>query len=341
MTPYSCHICGRASGCTHVVREMMFGTQEAFNYWECKSCGCLQLINPPLDLAKYYPHDKYYSFRGGTSTMRRGVLQIYDQFRLWLRKRRNAAICFQQKGLFAWLARWRPNPMASRISRWLRDAEITSFDTRILDLGCGEGQILRELALLGFTSLVGVDPFLQSDRTEGVVKLVKQPLSSLDGQVFDWIMLHHSLEHMPDQHGVFQLLRRLVSPTGRCLIRIPLASMGPWQRYQTDWVELDAPRHFLLHTEESLGQLAAAHGFQVDRVEYEAEPFAYAMSELYRSGRPLFDDDAGRFREWREVFSASECADFERLALEDQQSGRAGRAAFHLSLASPTVHDRG
>lgn len=330
---YQCHICGVSTGTNYPVREMMFGTRELFNYWECAACGCVQLTDPPSDLARYYPHDKYCSFRGTQANIDCGVPQR-GWLRRWLWKKRNAAICFGQRGPFSLLARWMPNPMATQFRPWFQHGRVQSFDARIVDVGCGEGTTLRELAKLGFNDLLGVDPFLPEKSMFGAVRLVRCSMSDLVGKTFELIMLHHSLEHMPNQHDVFQVIRKVIASTGSCLIRIPLASAGPWKRYGTDWVELDAPRHFFLHTERSLQRLATAHGLQVDHIDYEAEPFAYAVSELYRHGESFFDAQAGKYRDWRQSFSALECAEFERLAFADQQSGHAGRAAFFLSLRS-------
>jgi SAM-dependent methyltransferase len=328
-----CHICGHAQGKTFNVQEMMFGTREVFGYWECADCGCLQLMNPPTDMARHYPSGKYCSFQ----TQPVGGVPERGRFRSWLWKKRNAALCFGESGLFEWLGRWKPNPVASAYRDWFQQARIQSFDARIVDLGSGSGAILNEFARLGFTSLLGVDPFLPADQTHGPVRLIRQPITSLAGDSFDWVMLHHSLEHMPDQHEVFELLPSLIRPNGCCLIRIPLASEGPWQRYGTDWAELDAPRHFFLHTERSLKLIAAQHGMQVHHVEYEAEPFAYAVSEMYRQGKPLFDEASGRHHDWRRLFSETECSAFEQLAVADQRQNRAGRAAFHLSIAPGAI----
>ena len=53
----SCRICGGSPGARHVAREMMYGTREAFGYFECSSCGCLQIAEVPADLARFYPAD--------------------------------------------------------------------------------------------------------------------------------------------------------------------------------------------------------------------------------------------------------------------------------------------
>ena len=58
----SCNIYGNTAGnLTHRAREMMFGTREVFSYLECRSCGCVQLIDDVRDWSQYYPAD-YHSF---------------------------------------------------------------------------------------------------------------------------------------------------------------------------------------------------------------------------------------------------------------------------------------
>ena len=58
-----CRVCdweGTAEKVT--AREMMYGTGEAFTYFICSKCHCLQIETIPDDLGKYYGND-YYSYR--------------------------------------------------------------------------------------------------------------------------------------------------------------------------------------------------------------------------------------------------------------------------------------
>ncbi len=51
----ACRICGNERDNTRVrCREMMFGTREAFDYFPCGSCGCLQIERFPVDMSRYY-----------------------------------------------------------------------------------------------------------------------------------------------------------------------------------------------------------------------------------------------------------------------------------------------
>lgn len=115
------------------------------------------------------------------------------------------------------------------------------------------------------------------------------------------IALHHSLEHMPDQVVAFQQISHLLAPGGDCMVRIPIVSRGPWKLYGTDWVEIDVPRHFVLHSEMSLKLAAEQAGLSIKCVQYESELFTWA-SELYRRGLSLYDNEQKRQRTLTDVF---------------------------------------
>lgn len=58
----TCRICGnRNKNKTYKVKEMMYSTREEFDYFICDSCKCMQIVEIPEDLGKYYS-DGYYSF---------------------------------------------------------------------------------------------------------------------------------------------------------------------------------------------------------------------------------------------------------------------------------------
>src|SRR3569832_2443522 len=52
----TCRICGTIGNhSTFIGREMMFGTREEFEYFQCGSCDCLQIAHIPENLGQYYP----------------------------------------------------------------------------------------------------------------------------------------------------------------------------------------------------------------------------------------------------------------------------------------------
>lgn len=325
----NCRICGSAQGEDHVVREMMFGSRDEFRYFHCRDCGCLQIVEPPDDPAEYYPPGRYYSFHEAPETV-----VPRNPIRRWIKRRRDAALLFDRRGLFARLAARRPNPGIADLARWLAPTAVRSFNSPILDVGCGSGAFLMRMAALGFTDLTGVDPYLPADQQHAGVTLLSMPIDAMIGRTFDLVTLHHALEHMPDQVAVLNVVRRLLTPRGVCLIRVPIASQGPWRMYGADWAEIDAPRHCFLHTERSLQIAARNAGLGIDHIQYESEPFSYAASELYRRGVPLYDAQREQLRDWNDDFTAEEVRSFHRMAAGHNLPGWAGRAAFFLTRNS-------
>ena len=57
-----CRMCDRAGAHpSWQARDLRNPDGRRFTYFECAGCGCLQIENPPDDLAPYYT-DEYYSF---------------------------------------------------------------------------------------------------------------------------------------------------------------------------------------------------------------------------------------------------------------------------------------
>lgn len=123
------------------------------------------------------------------------------------------------------------------------------YSSKILDIGCGMGTLLMQLRGFGFSDLTGIDPFISTDIIySNGVRIWKKDIYGCIGQQYDCIMLHHSFEHMAEPRDVFAKLKNMLSDKGRILIRVPLCDSYAWRKYNTDWWQLDAPRHFYLHT---------------------------------------------------------------------------------------------
>lgn len=312
----ACQVCRSAGpGRVLTARERMFGLGDEFEYLECGACGCVQLLSPPEDLSRYYPAD-YYSFRArpeGALVRRMKQVRLRHVFG---RRTLAGAVLVARYGV--------PPDVAA-----VRRAGI-GRDEAILDVGCGEGRLLRELQAAGFTKLTGVDPYLAADvEHPGGIRIWKRSLAEVEGR-FDWVMLHHSFEHMPDPAETLGQLYRLLRPGGRALIRIPVADSYAWRTYGADWVQLDAPRHFFLHTRRSLRILAEAAGFVIESVECDSTDFQFWGSEQYRRGIPLQDPRSHAVDPRASGFRRAELRDFRRRAAALNRKGDGDQACFVL-----------
>lgn len=253
----------------------MFGTGDVFHYVQCAECECLQLVDPPTDWSRYYP-DGYYAF--GLPPERAGI-------RKYLRLLRNAGTFTGQPPHGRLLAMAMPYPIHGA-ENWFRCIANTRA-LRILDVGCGTGMVVRDLAEIGFTSVLGVDPYIAADIEYPFGARVRKAfVHEIEGS-FDLIMLHHSLEHISDQLATMQAIAARLSDDGWCIIRVPTVSSWAWEYYRENWIQLDAPRHFFLHSFKSLERLGAASGLELVQANYDSTELQLTGSELYRRGVPL------------------------------------------------------
>lgn len=306
-----CRICGAEGEMPHYdVAEMQFGSRERFRYFECFHCGCLQIAEFPTDIRRYYP-PAYYSFSRGPPShagLYRLLRETRDRYaysgRGHVGRILNRLFPYRFDGIREWLGVTRTTPTS-----------------RILDVGCGRGELLHDMANRGFRHLTGVDPFVESDiGYPNGVRVLRQTIHEVEGS-FDLIMFHHSLEHIPDQRETLRSAARLLAPCGWCLVRIPTVSSFAWAHYREDWVQLDAPRHFFLHSLESFRLLAEQAGLRLQEVRYDSSEFQFVGSELYRQGLSFFEGKR---------FSRRQRARWRARARELNAQRAGDQAAFYL-----------
>jgi SAM-dependent methyltransferase len=316
-----CRVCGSEQDHpVHDAREMMYGLREVHRYFQCASCGCLQIAAIPASMAPYYGKD-YYSFHAPSRT---GL-----KARLIDARNRHAAL--QQGLLGAMLSRLQPTRQFDFLQPIRTSIGATS---RVLDVGCGAGNLLRNLRSAGMTEVMGVDPFIEQDiAVDGRCLVRKSHLEDVAG-TFDLVMFNHSFEHMPDQAATLKCAHRLIAPGGHCLVRIPLVSSHAWQKYGVDWVQLDAPRHFYLHSADSLKLMAGRIGFDCVAVVYDSTAFQFWGSEQYVKDIPLKDPRSFSVDPDNSLFSAADIARFAEQSVQLNATRQGDQAAFYLRKAA-------
>lgn len=296
---------------------MMFGTQELFEYYFCAGCETLQIVDAleGEELQRHYALD-YYSYNAG-----------YPRFSRWLVAQQDRKKMDVGGGLVGALLTRR---LPDRVLGALLGGDVVGIlaalqlepDARILDVGCGGGALLDRLARIGFTDLRGVDPFIAADgQTPQGVPLSKGDLSQVAGE-FDLIMFNHSLEHVPDPIAALKAASEKLAADGIVLARTPTTSSQAWTTYRADWVQIDAPRHFVVPSRQAMALAAEKAGLRVERTFDDSNLGQFMGSEAYRRGVAVTDPKILR------LFSPKQLWEWAKSADRLNRLGRGDQAAF-------------
>lgn len=312
----SCKVCGNLSGNKiHIVREMYLGTREKFDYLECDSCGCLQLLNIPADMSQYYPKD-YFTFHQ----------KIEGKLKSFLNCQRDKASLGENTFLGDLLLKIFGTP--TYIEK-LKTAKV-SFSDSILDVGCGKGILLHRMKESGFKNVIGIDPYLDRNiRYKNGLTVLKKTLDEINGS-FDFIMFNHSFEHMENPLHILERTNKLLNPERCVLLRIPVSDSYAWKKYGTYWCSIDAPRHFYLHTKKSIAFLAHKSGFEIVKITYDSRSWQFWGSEQYARDISLLDENSYFVNPGKSVFTKKDIEGFEKKTRQLNLTGEGDQAEFYL-----------
>jgi len=253
---------------------MMFGTGKSYRYGFCAECISLHLLDIPQNPEESYSGGYYVH---GSDSFSPG-----SPVRDWLHMKRMHGVT-RNNDLIGRVISWCiPDPFVSS----LRKLNLKSTE-RILDVGCGNGKLVRALAHAGFSSVSGIDPFLPSHMQQSNGSTFRKTLlRDVEGQ-YDVVMFHHSFEHVADLHGEIAHASRVLGRNGRCIINMPNLDSYAWYTYGTSWVQIDAPRHIHVLSKRSVEQLVEQTDLRITGIEYNSTAFQFWASEQYDRGIPL------------------------------------------------------
>ncbi len=311
---FTCRICGNAKdNRSYHVREMLYGTREVYEYFQCSACGCLQIVTPPEDISRYYAN-QYFAFREVKITQQMRLRAWFDRHRV--------RHYLQGDDLVGMVINRVAKPLDYAV--WMQNASLTP-QARVLDVGCGTGKLLTIMKLGGIWNCMGIDPHIQqSILYPNGLMVLKQSLEQTSGH-FDFIMFHHSFEHMANPKDTLRHAARLLSAKGSILIRIPLADSEAWEEYRENWWSIDAPRHYYLHTQESMRILSEQTNLEIYGSFRDATPSQFINSELYRRDIPI-----SAKANPRRVLGSAKILEYKRRTKHLNRIGRGDMGGFFL-----------
>jgi 2-polyprenyl-3-methyl-5-hydroxy-6-metoxy-1,4-benzoquinol methylase len=123
-------------------------------------------------------------------------------------------------------------------------------DSRILDVGCGDGVLFPELKRRGQVWGVESDARLVREDNPDRARIRTEPLGSqiYAGLQFELITALDVLEHIEDDYGALRALFDLLVPGGHLLVTVP-ASMALWDQHDV------ANQHFRRYSDRTLRAL--------------------------------------------------------------------------------------
>jgi 2-polyprenyl-3-methyl-5-hydroxy-6-metoxy-1,4-benzoquinol methylase len=207
-----------------------------FTVTECASCQ-YALTVPQLsdeELARYYQTEYYETYYEHSTAS--GGNPLY-RLRRWVRRR-------------------------SAMRRWRRPPYLLRGTTpgRMLDVGCGAGELLEHFAERGWETY-GIDPGAAAVAAaarrgarvhQGTLR--DQPWQSGS---FQLITFQHALEHIADPIDALRRAGALLVPGGLLIVDVP--NWSCWQRrllFRSRWVHLDLPRHLQHFSPRALDRIA-------------------------------------------------------------------------------------
>lgn len=120
---------------------------------------------------------------------------------------------------------------------------------KVLDIGCGPGNFLRELSRFG--AVLGMDASMEAlricRRQGGRAELINSEADTLPvrSSAFDVVVMLDVLEHVADDRKVIEEAYRILRPGGKLLITVPAYKLlwgghdelyGHYRRYRPDQV---------------------------------------------------------------------------------------------------------
>lgn len=141
-------------------------------------------------------------------------------------------------------------------------AKLKPAPASVLDIGCERGFFLDEIRRFGY-KVKGVEP--SSAAREYCKKIGIEAVASLDqtNELFDVIVMWHSLEHFPNPMQTIQDIRSRLVKGGVLLVRVPAFDSKPRKILGQRWIWFQPKNHYFHYSETSLRKLLELNGLDV------------------------------------------------------------------------------
>jgi SAM-dependent methyltransferase len=294
----------RCPACGHAQRSLLYGGVTDRSYlhapgrWElhrCGGCGCAFLDPRPTRKTVALAYGNYYervpaaarpaaASAHGWRNLRRAIRNGYLNSRFGYGL---APASRLGRLIVPLLPRQR-----EKADEYVRHLSLRPGRPRLLDVGCGEGEFVAEMASLGWDA-EGIDPTAHAvEAARGRGARVRQgDLTdvALDEGAFDAITFRLVFERIPDPVGALRACHRALKPRGVVWIATPNLDSDPSRTFGDAWIFLETPRNAVLYTPASLHRLLRWCRFEplLLRPSRQAA-WSYRLSGAIARGEPPF-----------------------------------------------------
>lgn len=175
-----------------------------------------------------------------------------------------------------------------RSGRAKRALKFAGHKSKVLDIGCGNGNFLMYLFKFGKCEVYGTEFDENSAKRASLIKEINLKSGEIKSEdypdeFFDLITMFHVFEHLQEPKLMLDLIYQKLKPGGKLIISIP--NIDSWQSkmFKGKWLHLDPPRHLFFFTPFDLAELVKNRGFEIERTIYfsiEQNPFGMVQSLL-------------------------------------------------------------
>jgi SAM-dependent methyltransferase len=165
---------------------------------------------------------------------------------------------------------------------------------RVLDIGCGRGQLMRQFLALGCeTQGIERREFPVSSDLSDRIHVGSLSDERFDDEHYDLVILRHVLEHVDRPGELIDEIARHLSPGGVLIVTVPNFQSVQSSLFKGSWFHLDLPRHLFHFNADWLSSRFHRAGLNVTQVSYR-EPiqgvygFLQSTLNLIRPGNHLY-----------------------------------------------------
>ncbi len=272
------------------LEDKLFGVVGLWNIHRCTACELLWLTPYADKATTQYLYETYYTHEGLNNAF---LSQQNFELFPWNKKLKYSIL---SEGcnypliipkLYRYLGK-----IASKIPS-LKNKAMSSIGTfpyfkhsKLLDLGCGNGDYLLEMKYLGFSVYgIEVDPNSASIARSNNLEIITGELTDnlYPENFFDAIYMNNVIEHLRNPEEVLTFCHKILKKDGLLTLKTCSNTSFAHNLYKENYRGLEVPRHFFIFSPGSLRRLAEKCGFTSTYTETSLNQYIWFSSAEIRA----------------------------------------------------------